>query len=198
MDGGPAPGRRDAAVVSEPRAIRLVDLAVAVPLAGLAAPVVAASALAIRLDDGGPVFYTQTRVGAQRQPFTVYKLRTMRDGAVTRVGRWLRRSRVDELPQLWNVVRGDMSLVGPRPITPADVARLAWTGPDADARWSVRPGITGPTQLSTVCDAARALQRDVTWATSATVGDHLACLGRTVAASLLGRDHPRVRSERWA
>lgn len=179
-------------------ATRVLDVVVGATLLGATWPVVALAAVAIRAGDGGPVLFEQKRVGRHRAPFTVHKLRTMRSGRVTRVGAVLRRTRIDELPQLINVLRGDMSLVGPRPITEADVQRLGWGGPDADARWRVRPGITGPTQLSTVCDARRALRRDIEWATRATLVDHLLCLGRTAAAATRGRAHPWVRSSRWA
>src|SRR5690606_37611613 len=91
--------------------------------------------------------FVQTRVGKDRRPFRIYKLRTMRDGSVTRLGRWLRSTGLDELPQLVNVLRGEMSLVGPRPLTPEDVTRLGWDGARHALRWRVRPGIVGLAQL---------------------------------------------------
>ncbi len=124
---------------------RLTDLIVAlVALMGLA-PVFALIALAIRLDDRGPVLFTQIRLGRAQRPYRIFKFRTMRDGQVTRRGEWLRRTGLDELPQLINVLRGDMSLIGPRPLTAADVVRLGWDGDLA--RWRVRPGITGLAQI---------------------------------------------------
>jgi lipopolysaccharide/colanic/teichoic acid biosynthesis glycosyltransferase len=106
-------------------------------------PALAVAAVAVVLDDGAPVLFRQVRLGRDRMPFEILKLRTMRDGAVTRTGRWLRATGLDELPQFLNVVRGDMSVVGPRPLTEADVSRL---GLDA-SRFSVKPGITGLAQL---------------------------------------------------
>jgi lipopolysaccharide/colanic/teichoic acid biosynthesis glycosyltransferase len=111
----------------------------------------------VRLDSDGPVFYRQTRTGKGGAAFLLWKLRTMRvdaeregpqwagasDPRVTRVGRWLRRTRLDELPQALNVLRGDMSVVGPRPERPEFVTRLAQTIPFYRARHAVRPGITG-------------------------------------------------------
>src|SRR5690606_30103059 len=91
--------------------------------------------------------FTQTRVGADRKPFRIYKFRTMRDGVTTRTGRWLRQTGLDELPQLVNMLRGEMSLIGPRPLTGEDVARLGWDDDAHDVRWSVRPGIIGLAQL---------------------------------------------------
>ncbi len=114
-------------------------------------------ALAIRLDSPGPVFYRQIRLGRGGRPFTLYKLRSMiadaepegaiwsppGDPRVTRVGRWLRSSRLDELPQAWNILRGDMSLIGPRPERPELVEALARRIPYYRARHALRPGLTG-------------------------------------------------------
>lgn len=114
-------------------------------------------AIALRLDSKGPVFYRQMRTGKGGEPFSLWKLRTMRvdaeaegpqwadesDPRVTRVGRWLRRTRLDELPQAINVVRGEMSVVGPRPERPEFVGRLAQKIPFYRARHAVRPGVTG-------------------------------------------------------
>jgi lipopolysaccharide/colanic/teichoic acid biosynthesis glycosyltransferase len=125
----------------------------------MASPLLAVSALAIKLDDGGPVFYRQRRVGKDGAEFELVKLRTMEVGAehkgaglavnegdprITRVGRLLRRLSLDELPQLWNVVRGDMSLIGPRPTLAYQVERYT---PRQRRRLEVRPGITGWAQI---------------------------------------------------
>jgi lipopolysaccharide/colanic/teichoic acid biosynthesis glycosyltransferase len=129
------------------RAQRLFDIAGA--LAGLAvfAPVILAIGVAVWLDDGFPVFFRQSRIGYGRRPFAILKCRTMRDGEVTRVGRMLRATGLDELPQFVNILRGDMSAVGPRPLTAADIARLGWDTPAHDFRWQCRPGLTGLAQL---------------------------------------------------
>jgi lipopolysaccharide/colanic/teichoic acid biosynthesis glycosyltransferase len=125
----------------------------------LATPVLAAAAAAIKLDGGGPVFYRQRRVGRDGQEFELVKLRTMVVGAeqqgagyavnagdprITRVGRLLRRLSIDELPQLWNVVRGDMSLIGPRPTLAYQVERYTSR---QRRRLEVKPGITGWAQI---------------------------------------------------
>jgi lipopolysaccharide/colanic/teichoic acid biosynthesis glycosyltransferase len=104
-------------------------------------------ALAIAIGDGGPVLFGQERVGYRRRPFRILKFRSMRDGRVSAVGRLLRASGLDELPQFVNILRGDMSAVGPRPLTPDDVARLGWSGAAYDFRWGCRPGLTGLAQL---------------------------------------------------
>lgn len=134
-----------------------------VALAGLglvvASPLLAAAALAIKLEDRGPVLYRQTRVGKDGQDFEVLKLRSMLVGAerqgagfavdrgdarITRVGRLLRRTSIDELPQLWNVVRGDMSVIGPRPTLRYQVDRY---DERQRHRLDVRPGLTGWAQI---------------------------------------------------
>lgn len=111
------------------------------------APAMALIALAIVLDDGRPVLFAQPRVGHRRRLFEILKFRSMRDGRVTRVGARLRATGLDELPQFINILRGDMSAVGPRPLTPDDVARLGWNGAEFDFRWACRPGLTGLSQL---------------------------------------------------
>lgn len=145
---------------------RAADLVIAIPLLIVLSPLLAALALAVRLTSRGPAFHRARRAGLGGGMFTMYKLRTMRAGGsrdgpaitrggdprVTRLGRALRSSRLDELPQLWNVVRGDMSIVGPRPEDPRFVA--AYTAEQRRVL-SVRPGITGPAQLAFRDEAAR-------------------------------------------
>jgi lipopolysaccharide/colanic/teichoic acid biosynthesis glycosyltransferase len=126
---------------------RVLDLLTAGVACMVFAPLAATIAMATVIEDGGPAFFVQTRLGRQRRPFKILKFRTMRDGKVTRVGRWLRQTGLDELPQFVNVYRGEMSVVGPRPLTAEDVQRLGWAGPEFDWRFGTRPGITGLSQL---------------------------------------------------
>jgi exopolysaccharide biosynthesis polyprenyl glycosylphosphotransferase len=141
---------------------RIFDLAVAGVAAILVAPLLALLALAVRAADGGPAFYRQRRVGAGGREFTIVKLRTMtvdaeRDGIeewshagdvrVTRIGRLLRASHLDELPQLWNVLRGEMTLVGPRPERPGKVAELERRFRYYERRHLAKPGVTGWAQV---------------------------------------------------
>lgn len=127
---------------------RLFDLCGAAGGLVFFAPVMAAIAVAILLDDGRPLLFRQARLGRGRRPFQIRKFRSMRDGRVTRVGRVLRATGLDELPQFLNILRGDLSAVGPRPVTAEDAARYGWSGADADVRWTVNPGLTGLGQLA--------------------------------------------------
>jgi lipopolysaccharide/colanic/teichoic acid biosynthesis glycosyltransferase len=126
---------------------RTVDVIAAATACVVFAPLAAGIALATWLEDGGPPLFLQSRVGHRRRPFTVFKFRTMRDGKVTYVGRWLRQTGLDELPQFINVCRGEMSVIGPRPLTAEDIQRLGWARQDYDWRFTGRPGITGLSQL---------------------------------------------------
>ncbi len=126
---------------------RAFDLALCLLAVPLVLPLFCLVALAIALDDGGPVLFLQRRVGLGRRPFLIFKFRTMRDGEVTRVGRHLRASGLDETAQWFNVLRGQMSIVGPRPLTAADVHRLGWDHARMDVRFRFKPGITGLAQL---------------------------------------------------
>jgi lipopolysaccharide/colanic/teichoic acid biosynthesis glycosyltransferase len=126
---------------------RALDLIVAGTACAAFAPLVAGVAVATWLEDSGSPLFVQSRVGRQRHPFTILKLRSMREQRVTRVGRWLRHTGIDELPQFVNVLRGDMSIVGPRPLTRQDVERLGWHDCAEDWRFAVNPGITGLSQL---------------------------------------------------
>lgn len=109
-------------------------------------PVLVSIAVMIRIEDGGPVFFKQERLGRDKRPFSIIKFRSMRDGKVTAVGRWIRSTGLDEVMQFINVLKGDMSMVGPRPLTLDDAHRLGWDD-DGRARFSVKPGITGLSQL---------------------------------------------------
>ena len=139
---------------------RLFDIAGALAGVVVFAPVMALITLAILLDDGRPVLFRQERLGYRRRPFHMLKFRSMRDGKVTRVGGLLRASGLDELPQFVNILRGEMSAVGPRPLTNADVMRLGWGDGAFDFRWSCKPGLTGVAQLVGAQGDRRSLDLD--------------------------------------
>ena len=126
---------------------RALDVAGACAGLVVFAPVMALAVAAVLVDDGRPVLFRQERVGLRRRMFQILKFRTMRDGRITRVGRWLRATGLDEIPQFVNILRGEMSAVGPRPLTDADVQRLGWSGAAFDFRWHQRPGLTGLAQI---------------------------------------------------
>ncbi len=138
---------------------RVMDLAIAVPTFVLLAPVMVAIAVWVRRDSPGPAIFRQKRVGFAGRPFMLLKFRTMVVGAeqmgaglavnvgddrITRSGHLLRRLSLDELPQLWNVIRGEMSIVGPRPTVPSQVERYT---PTQRRRLEARPGVTGLAQV---------------------------------------------------
>jgi len=160
---------------------RLLDVSIALLMLCVGLPIMAVVALAILLESGLPVIYVQERVGLHGKPFRLYKFRSMRQNAevdgkpvwatqadqrVTRLGRFLRQTRLDELPQLFNVLLGDMSLVGPRPERPAFVSALEQEIPFYALRHQVKPGITGWAQIcfpygASSEDARQKLQYDL-------------------------------------
>ena len=173
----------------------------------LAAPVALITAIAIKLDSLGPVLYCQERVGADEMPFVLYKFRSMQcnaeaatgpqwaakdDPRVTRVGRIMRKLRIDEIPQLMNVLKGEMSLVGPRPERPFFVSQLKEQIPYYELRFTVKPGITGWAQISyeygdTEDDAIEKLQFDLYYTKHMSPIFDLQILFETIKVVLLGR-----------
>ncbi len=173
----------------------------------LALPILPLVMLAIKVDSNGPIFYRQKRVGIGGSQFYCYKFRTMRkdaeadtgatwawddDPRITRVGKWLRISRLDEIPQLWCVLKGDMAFVGPRPERPEFVEWLSKEIPYYGVRHAVRPGITGWAQVqykygNTLEDAREKLQYDLFYIKNASLGLDLLIIFQTIKIVLLGR-----------
>ena len=185
---------------------RILDLVSATGLLLVTLPVCLLVALAIKLEDRGPVFFGQVRVGSQGKLFTLWKFRSMRtdaevqtgarwavanDPRITRIGRWIRHLRIDEIPQGWNVLRGDMSFVGPRPERPEFVEILRRQIPFYEYRSTVRPGITGWAQVNlpytaTVDDAREKLEYDLYYLKNFSVLMDLFIVFRTVKIILFG------------
>ena len=202
-------GARDVFGVDRPwageRTKRIGDLIVACALILCTLPVMAVVALAIKCTSPGPVFYRQERVGLRGRPFTVLKFRSMvanaeadgrpvwaaqQDARITAVGRVIRRLRIDELPQLFTVVRGDMSMVGPRPERPYFVEQLSGTIPRFAERHKVKPGITGWAQVNypygaSVEDARNKLAYDLFYIKNRCLGLDLVILLATVRVVIL-------------
>ena len=174
-------------------------------LLSLTLPLTAVTALAVVLESKGPVFYQQQRVGKGCKVFTVYKFRSMRchsetngarwaqqrDPRVTRVGRWIRIFHIDELPQLWNVFKGDMSLVGPRPERPEFVKELDSHIPYYCVRHTVSPGLTGWAQINypygaSAEDALRKLEYDLFYIKNMSVFLDFKILIKTIGVVILG------------
>ncbi|HPU70860.1 MAG TPA: sugar transferase [Bryobacteraceae bacterium] len=196
--------RRSKLTLAVKRAVDIVVSAVAIVICAPLVPLIAA---AIRLDSRGPVFYRQTRVGYQGRTFQLLKFRSMHENAEranealwareqdprsTRVGRFLRKSRLDELPQFINVLRGEMSFVGPRPERPAFVEQLRKEIPYYDERHSVRPGITGWAQVryrygASVNDAERKLEYDLFYLKNMSLAFDMLIAFETVRIVLFGR-----------
>lgn len=181
--GSPDRGRRNRSL--QLALIRFVDIAAAIGAGLLTLPIVLVVALLIRWESPGPALFRQQRIGRGEAPFTCYKLRTMVQGTpvagtheiaaahVTPLGIRLRRLKLDELPQLWNVLCGEMSLVGPRPCLPAQVELIA--ARRAHGVYDVPPGVTGRAQVKGL-DMSRPLElalEDAVWARSPNLTDYI-------------------------
>ena len=184
---------------------RLGDMMVAIGGLLVLIPLFIIVACLIKIDSSGPVFYRQVRVGLRGRPFSIWKFRSMvqdaenagaqwaqaDDPRISRVGWWLRKTRIDEFPQLINVLRGEMSLVGPRPERPVFVQDLRKTIPYYDLRHTVRPGITGWAQVkfrygASAEDAHMKLQYDLYYVKRLSFGIDMNILVQTVRVMLLG------------
>jgi exopolysaccharide biosynthesis polyprenyl glycosylphosphotransferase len=191
---------------------RLLDIVVSLALLAGLSPLLLLISLLVNLEDGGPVFFVQTRVGRHGRPFRMFKFRSMcrdaevrlaellarnrhaqgvtfkleRDPRITRVGRWLRRFSLDELPQLFNVLRGEMSLVGPRPPVPREVALYR---PADRRRLAVKPGLTCFWQIGgrSEIDFSGQVQLDVQYIENQSLGLDLVILLKTVPAVFSAR-----------
>ena len=190
---------------------RIIDIVLSAVALVVSSPIMLGVAIAIKLDDGGPVLFKQTRVGIHGKPFTMYKFRSMvtnaeeikaklaaesgqtdrfifklkDDPRITKVGKFIRKTSLDEFPQFFNVFKGDMSLVGPRPALPDEVARY---GSLYSTRLLVKPGITGPWQVSGRSDLSQEQSEflDVSYIENWSITGDLAILAKTVMVVFRG------------
>jgi sugar transferase (PEP-CTERM system associated) len=194
---------------------RFIDVCTATTGLILAAPIMLVVAALVRLTSPGPVLFRQTRVGQSNRPFTLYKFRSMRadaeaatgpvwsrpdDPRVTRLGQFLRMSRLDELPQLWNVLVGEMSLVGPRPERPEFVEQLTREIPFYGQRHVVRPGVTGWAQVrykygATKEDALEKLQYELYYIKNMSLALDFVIMVHTVKTIISGAEHGQAPAE---
>jgi lipopolysaccharide/colanic/teichoic acid biosynthesis glycosyltransferase len=194
---------------------RIADVALAALLIALTAPLLAIVAILIRLDSPGPALFRQVRVGRDKLPFVICKFRTMvhrdvrhveqkteavltseRDSRITRLGRLLRRSSLDELPQLWNILRGDMTFVGPRPLLSEQLLAIP---AEYEDRFAVQPGVTGLAQVRgrRGLDWLDQLKSDVEYVHSRSVALDIRIVLRTVGVVLSGSGTYSPTAKNW-
>jgi sugar transferase (PEP-CTERM system associated) len=186
---------------------RIMDLMLSVVLLILLLPVIITTAILIKIDSKGPVIFSQERLGENKKTYLIYKFRSMfldaekqsgptwakdNDHRITRVGKYIRQWRVDEIPQLWNVLKGDMSFVGPRPEREFFVKKLEDIIPYFTERFSIKPGITGWAQVSygygaSVKDAIEKLNYDLFYIKNMSIFMDLMIIMRTVKIVLFGK-----------
>ena len=186
---------------------RLFDVLASAGLLLLAAPILLVAMIAVVIESGFPIFYSQERIGQGGERFRILKLRSMRqdaekdgkarwavanDSRVTRVGAFIRKTRIDELPQLWTVLRGDMSFVGPRPERPVFVEQLTEKIPFYDVRHSVKPGVTGWAQVrypygASIEDGLKKLEYDLYYVKNHSLFLDLMIMVETIQVVLLGK-----------
>lgn len=185
---------------------RACDILVSIVALMILSPLYLAIAIAVKTDSPGPVFFKQERIGLSGRPFLIYKFRSMRTGAedngpqlsnkmdrrITRLGHYLRKYRLDELPQFWNVLRGDMSLVGPRPERDFFIRQIMDIAPYYSRLLQVRPGITSLGQVkygyaSSIAQMVERLRYDLLYVDNCSIGMDLKILGYTVKIVLTGK-----------
>jgi exopolysaccharide biosynthesis polyprenyl glycosylphosphotransferase len=193
----------------EEKAKRMMDVVVAILILFVSSPVIFLAAIAIKLDSKGPIFYRQIRCGLNGKPFKMVKFRSMRQDAekntgpvwsqkndprITRSGRFIRKVRIDEIPQMWNVLKGEMSLIGPRPERPFFVEQLSKEIPYYKRRLSVRPGVTGWAQVShkydeSIEDVREKVRYDLIYIENMSLRTDFKIMLRTVLVVLFGKGH---------
>lgn len=154
----------------------------------LLSPVLIIAFLLILLFDQQSPVFLQERIGLNKVPFTIVKLQTMKGGKATFVGKVMRKTGIDELMQLVNIVKNEMAFVGPRPLTDFDIKRLEWDTEEYQSRWSVLPGITGQAQLVNVCDKNVSWEKDQEYIKNKSVILDLKIVFRSMLVPILGKE----------
>jgi sugar transferase (PEP-CTERM system associated) len=185
---------------------RTIDLLISSTMLIILSPLIALTAIIIKLDSKGPIFFSQERMGENRKPYMVHKFRSMRsdaeestgpvwaqenDDRITKIGNFIRKTRIDEIPQLWNILKGEMSFVGPRPEREHFVKELEEIIPYYGERFSVKPGLTGWAQVSygygaTVEDAIEKLNYDLFYIKNMSILMDIMIVARTVKTVIFG------------
>ncbi|TGK37658.1 sugar transferase [Leptospira andrefontaineae] len=174
---------------------RILEFSLALVALIAFSPILLGIFLLISVFDPGRIFFLQERTGLRKKIFRIWKFRTLKDGVPTRIGSFLRNTGLDELPQIWNILKGDMSIVGPRPLTEKDIERLGWGVEGLDRRWSVRPGITGLSQLYSGRGSKYSLCFDLSYLDRRSFILDLKIVILTLSMNLFGKK--RIRNLLW-
>ena len=159
----------------------------AVLLLILSIPIVIIASVLIFFPKGTSILFKQKRIGIHKKEVVIYKFTTMENDCITKVGKIIRKLGWDEIPQLLNIIKGDMAFVGPRPLTAFDIDRLKWNTANYTKRWSVKPGITGPAQLTKVCDATVSMSKDLFYIENKGIFLDLKMIIRSLAVPIIGK-----------
>ena len=150
-------------------------------------PLIVVISLLLFCESGINVIFTQKRIGINQIEFTIYKFKTIKYKKITFIGKFLRKSGLDEIPQLFNIIKGDMNFVGPRPLTQFDINRLNWNKPEFNKRWTVKPGITGLAQLSKTCDSGLSLKNDIYYLENRSLLLNLKIIVKSLLVPIIGK-----------
>ncbi|WP_426494390.1 sugar transferase [Leptospira interrogans serovar Bratislava] len=172
---------------------RIIEIVLSTLALILFSPILIGVSFLILLINGLPIFFFQERLGLLKKPFLIFKFRTMKDGKVTNLGYWLRKTGIDELPQIWNILIGNMGIVGPRRLTQLDIDRLNWNGKFHEMRWSVLPGITGLSQLYSGMGARISFCFDRFYLESKNLGLNILIVLLTFVINLFGKNRIREK-----
>ena len=150
-------------------------------------PLIFIISLLLFCESGIHVIFTQKRIGINQVEFIIYKFKTIKHKKITFIGKFLRKSGLDEIPQLFNIIKGDMNFIGPRPLTQFDINRLNWNKPEFNKRWTVKPGITGLAQLSKTCDSSLSIKNDIYYIANKSLLLDLKIIVKSLLVPIIGK-----------